>query len=105
MLMLHWAFAGLAVALAGCAAAGGWTRPGADAAATAAAYDDCRAGAMEFVSPEAGIDQDILASRSSDIQRSSIMRREAHNVQEDTRGRANAIIAACMQSKGFAKGR
>jgi hypothetical protein len=93
---------GLALLLAGCAATGGWSKTGADSAASAAQYEDCRAAAATAVKPSADIDQDILATRGNDVQRAGGVRAEAQNMQEHTRDRAAAIVAACMKAKGFA---
>jgi hypothetical protein len=93
---------GLAVLLAGCAAAGGWSKTGADSAAAARDYQDCRDLAESAVKTDADIDQDIRATRGSDYQRSAGVRAETQAMQEHTKGRAQAIIAACMRAKGFA---
>jgi hypothetical protein len=95
----------LALLLAGCAAAGGWSKPGADAAAASHEYEDCRAVAETAVKTDADIDQDILATRQSDRQRAAGVRAETQAMQEHTGGRANAIIADCMRAKGFAEPR
>lgn len=95
----------LAVALlvAGCAAAGGWTKPGADAAATARDIDACGALAAEAVGPEIGINQDILATRQTDWQRAPIGHIESEALREQTRRRATAIVDSCMRAKGFSR--
>ena len=95
----------IALLLAGCAAAGGWTKPGADAAATADAYQDCREMAASAVKTDADIDQDILATRQSDRQRSAGVRVETQVMEEHTRDRAAAIVASCMRAKGFVAAR
>lgn len=89
--------------LAGCAAAGNWTKPGADAAATARDYQDCRAIAMTAVKTDADIDQDILATRHNDWQRAGAVRIATQRMHDETRERAAAIVDACMRAKGFAK--
>ena len=96
------AWFGSALLLAGCAAAGGWSKTGADAAASASEYEDCRAAAGAAVKKDADIDQDILATRGNDVQRAGGVRAETQTMQEHTRDRAAAIIAACMKAKGFA---
>jgi hypothetical protein len=95
----------LAFVLGGCSASGNWTQAGADATATARDYAECRALAGTAVNTEANIDQDILATRHDDRQRTSIVRIEAQNIRDETRDRAAAITASCMQAKGFAKPR
>jgi len=96
---------GLVLLLAGCAAAGNWTKPGADAAATARDYEDCRDLAATAVKTDADIDQDISATRGSDWQRAGVGRAETRTMQDHTRDRAAAIIDSCMRAKGFAKPR
>jgi hypothetical protein len=96
---------GVALLLAGCAAAGGWSKPGANAANAAREYEDCRTLADSAVQTDAEIDQDILATRLGDRQRASGVRAETQTMQEHTGGRANAIVAACMRAKGFAEPR
>ena len=93
---------GLAVLLAGCAGAGGWSKTGADAAATGREYQDCRDLAESAVKTDADIDQDIRATRGKDFQRAAGVRAETQAMQEHTKGRANAILGACMRAKGYA---
>jgi len=91
--------------LAGCAAAGSWTKAGTDAAAAAREYRDCRALAATAVKTDADIDQDILATRRNDWQRASRFRLQTETMREHTSDRAAAIVAACMRAKGFAEPR
>ena len=92
----------VAVLLGGCGSgAAGWTKPGADEAATAQAYRSCRSLAQERVGPEIGINQDILATRGTDWQRSQIGNLQARTMTEMTRDRAAAIVASCMNAYGF----
>jgi hypothetical protein len=92
-----------AVLLAGCSATGDWTKAGADEATIAREYQDCRGLATSAVATEADIDQDILATRQSDWQRTSVVRVETETSHDRTRDRAAKIIASCMRAKGFAK--
>jgi hypothetical protein len=94
---------GVMLLLGGCAATGDWTKTGADPAATARDYEDCRDLAAAAVRTDANIDQDILAARSGDVQRTSIARVGTRAMQEHTGDRAGAIVASCMQAKGYAK--
>ena len=94
---------GFALLIAGCAATGSWTKAGADAAAAARDYQDCRALAETAVETQAAIDQDILATRRSDWQRSGAVRADTQSMQEGTRDRAAAIVDRCMRAKGFVK--
>ncbi len=92
----------LALLLAGCAAAGGgWSKPGADAAAVGSALADCHAVAATAVKTDADIDQDILATRHNDWQRAGVVRLQTQTMHEQTRDRGAAIVAACMRARGF----
>lgn len=93
----------LALVLGGCAGAGGWTKTGADDAATLRDYQDCRSMAAGAVKTDADIDQDILATRHDDRQRASVFRLQGEAMREHTTDRAAAIVDACMRAKGFAK--
>ena len=95
----------LLLALTGCAAGEDWARPGADAAATSRAYADCRALAGTAVRTDAAIDQDIAASRGTDIQRADSVRTQTRQMAETTQARSDAIVASCMESKGFTRAR
>jgi hypothetical protein len=96
--------AALVLMLSGCAAAGGWNKPGVDPGAVAAAYADCRAMAAAAVRPEIATDEDILATRGADWQRAHIGHVEAEALHQETQGRAAAIVDSCMRTKGFARG-
>ena len=95
----------LALVLGGCAGAGGWTRVGADDAATLRDYQDCRSMAAAAVKTDADIDQDILATRHDDRQRASVFRLQGEAMRQHTTDRAAAIVDTCMKAKGFAKPR
>ena len=93
--------------LAGCGgvAGGGWTRPGADQAATASAYRDCQALTGTATKTDSDIDQDIAATRSSDLQHASVVRQQSQDIRDDNAERADAILSSCMQAKGFTRGK
>jgi len=92
-------------ALSGCGGGGGgdWVKPGADSAATAREYRDCRDLAETATSKDAEIDQDIAATRGADLQHSMIVQAGAAHMRETTRRSAESIIAACMRQKGFSQ--
>lgn len=101
MTRVAWALAAAAL-LGGCASgAAEWTKPGADEAAVAQAYRSCRELADARVGPEIGINQDILATRSTDWRRSQVGNLEARTMTEMTRDRGASIIASCMSAYGF----
>jgi hypothetical protein len=89
--------------LAGCGggATGGWTKAGADDAAVASAYRDCLDVTTTATKTDLDIDQDIAASRAADLHHSALLRAQAEQTRDDNRDRADAIVASCMQIKGF----
>ena len=95
------AFAAVLLLLAGCAGGGGWTKPGADDAETGKAYQECAALTDTATKTDIDIDQDISASRGSDLQHSSILREQTRQTLDDNHDRADAILTSCMQAKGF----
>ena len=95
----------LLLVLAGCAAPGNWTKPGADNAAAAREYQDCREIAEQAVRSDAEIDQDILATRQNDWQRSDVVRAQTQAMHAMTGDRSARIVASCMRQKGFAPGK
>jgi len=90
--------------LTGCAGGGEWQKPGIDSAATARARRDCKAAAASAVRSDIQINEDITATRRGDWQRAGHVRLEEEGMRDATLRRADAIIARCMASKGFARG-
>jgi len=91
------------LAVPGCGGSGsGWTRPGSDNADAERAYQDCLDMAGTAVKTDIDIDQDIAASRSSDLQRSDLLRMQSRETHQQSTDRGAAVIAACMNAKGFA---
>lgn len=82
---------------------GGWVKPGADESTAAAAYRDCLALSDTAARTDTDIDQDIAASRASDLQHSSVMQQGVQSMREQSGDRAAAILASCMQAKGFTR--
>jgi hypothetical protein len=87
--------------LAGCHTTPAWTKTGADAAETAEEYQDCRDLAEAAVKTDVDIDQDISASRRTDLQRSGVVRTGNQSMQDTTHERAGSIVDSCMKAKGF----
>jgi hypothetical protein len=96
------AMAVLAV-LAGCGGGGGWAKAGADEAAAASEYQDCRALAGTAVKTDADIDQDILATRGDEWRRGGVGQLQTRTMRDHTRDRGAAIVESCMRAKGFAR--
>jgi hypothetical protein len=83
------------------ASASAWTRPGADAATVESAYDDCLNVANSATQNDFNIDQDIAASRGSDLQHSEFAGTSLRGAQQTSRDRDQAILSSCMETKGF----
>lgn len=97
-LLMRRSWIAVALLLAGCAA---WSKPGGDAAASDAAYRECRAVADGAVKTDTDIDQDISATRHADWQRDQLGRIAGEAMREPTRERAGRIVDSCMRAKGF----
>jgi uncharacterized protein YjbI with pentapeptide repeats len=85
----------------GGASASAWTGRGADAATVESAYDECLSAADSATRTDVDIDQDIAASRGSDIQHSDFAGAQLREAQRTDRDRTQAILASCMERKGF----
>jgi hypothetical protein len=83
------------------ATASAWTKPGADSAIVEAAYDDCLAATETASRTDFAIDQDIAASRSSDLQHSEFAQNRMQQTEDTDRDRAQAVLSSCMTAKGF----
>jgi uncharacterized protein YjbI with pentapeptide repeats len=86
---------------AAAASASAWTRPGADAATVESAYDDCLNVANSATQKDFDIDQDIAASRGSDLQHSEFAGASLRDAQQTSRDRDQAVLSSCMETKGF----
>ena len=91
---------------AAAADASGWTKPGGDAAGVERAgveraFDDCLALASTATETDFDIDQDIAASRGSDLQRTDFAGAPLRDAQQSNRDRARTIVSSCMTGKGF----
>jgi uncharacterized protein YjbI with pentapeptide repeats len=87
------------------ASAGAWTRPGVDAASVQSAYGECLDLANTATGTDNDIDQDIAASRGSDIQHSDFAGAQQREAQQTSRDRTQAILSSCMEKKGFTPSR
>jgi len=92
----------LVLGLAGC---GGreamWQRPGTSDSLRSKDYAYCRSEAKDLSGPALGIDQDIIASRTGDWQRSG---QYASRSEQTTGNDANVFadaLAQCMTDKGY----
>jgi uncharacterized protein YjbI with pentapeptide repeats len=83
------------------ASASTWTRPGVDAATVESAYDDCLNVANSATQKDFDIDQDIAASRGSDLQHSEFAGASLRDAQQTSRDRDQTVLSSCMETKGF----
>jgi hypothetical protein len=82
-----------------------WTRPGVAAATVEGAYNECLAATDTATRSDFDIDQDIAASRSSDLQHSDFARTQMNQARDTSRNRAQAVLSSCMEAKGFSPAR
>ena len=83
------------------ASASAWTKPGVDAATVEGTYRDCLEIANTATDKDFNIDQDITASRGSDLQHSAFAGVGQRETQQSNRDRAQTILSSCMNGKGF----
>jgi uncharacterized protein YjbI with pentapeptide repeats len=86
---------------ASAASASAWSGSGVAPADVASAYDECNAAASAATGTDNDIDQDIAASRGSDIQHSDFAGAQLRAAQQTSRDRTQAILSSCMEKKGF----
>jgi hypothetical protein len=84
------------------ASAGAWAKPGADVASVESAYNGCLEIANTATDKDFNIDQDIAATRGSDLQHSAFAGAPLRDAQQNDRDRAQTILSSCMTGKGFA---
>jgi hypothetical protein len=100
------AFAVLSLVLAGTlvGCAGGetnWTKQGVARNVVSDDYEDCRQEARASSQRDAGIDADILASRSTDWSRAGTLPLQQDQMAASTKSQGQRVIAACMFAKGY----
>jgi hypothetical protein len=93
----------LCLLLAGCGggAASNWAKAGNDAGATAGDYRDCLEMAGTAEKTDIDIDQDIAATRASDIHHARVVRVQAQEARQTDNDRGATIVDKCMQAKGY----
>jgi hypothetical protein len=91
----------LVLVLAGCAGSGGWEKEGASPDTATRDLSQCRSEASRAVARDAAIDQDILASRGQDLQRSGMLTLRRDTMQNSNAGRYQEILDRCMIGRGY----
>jgi hypothetical protein len=95
---------GLALVLVGCAGSGDWARQGSTSQQTAAELSDCLSQAREATERDTNIMTDILATRSSDWNRTGVMSTQMSEFSAENHNQTADIVKRCMLAKGFAPG-
>jgi len=88
--------------IAACSARPQWVKPGVNADAVRDDLAECNALADTAVSRDASIDNDILATRGGDWQRTGTLGTKKMTFAMQDHGRARDIIQSCMAAKGYA---
>ncbi len=92
----------LAVLLAACSSKPQWAKPGANTDTVSDDLSECRALAKAATAQDTNIDNDILASRGGDWQRTGTLGAKKATFAMQDKGHARDIIASCMSAKGYA---
>jgi hypothetical protein len=92
----------LGLSLAACAGEGAWTKDGTSREQAARDYAECRSLAQSAMQRDTDIDQDIMATRGGDWQRTGVM--TAHRATYAARNESQSadIVTRCMVGKGYA---
>ncbi len=91
----------VALALSACQGADNWAKPGASRETMRSDLSECQAEARAATAQDTNIDNDIMATRSQDWQRSGTLgaKRSAFNMQDQQH--ASDVVARCMGAKGY----
>ena len=95
---------GCALALLGCAGGPEWSKEGVSQQATAEALAECKSIAREATQRDTNIMTDIMATRSSDWQRSGVLATHVQTFSIEDSNRSGDIVERCMIGKGFVPG-
>ena len=93
----------LALAPAACfqATSGQWAKEGVDSAVVAHDQAVCQREARQLAGAEAHIDQDIIASRGEDWQRTGSYAGNVAQMNESNAARERAMVDRCMRAQGY----
>ena len=86
--------------LAGCAV-DAWEKEGVAETQREQDLAECRREAARAVDRDVAIDKDILASRTQDWSRSGTLDQRRQTMRDQTRGRAEDVVALCMRGRGY----
>ena len=88
--------------LAGCTGGGeGWTKPSLDVTQRAADFAECKQDTRVETQREYSIDQDINASRGTDLRNRGTFSQLSQNIDTSAQDQTTALFASCMLGKGY----
>ena len=93
-----------ALALLGCSGGVDWSQDGVSQPQTAHALADCQSDASQATRRDTDINNDIMASRGQDWQRSDMMGMKMDIFAAENSNETTDIVNRCMISKGFVPG-
>jgi len=102
--MRSWLHVAWPVALAACAGAAGWSKPGVPPAQVARDYAECRHAAELALRRDSNIDTDILATRGQDWARLGVLQSKREDYADSNSARSGDIVERCMIGKGYTAG-
>ncbi len=88
--------------LAGCIGGGeGWTKPSLDVTQRASDFAECRQDTRQATQREYSIEQDINASRGTDLRNRGTFSQLSQNIDTSARDQSTALLDSCMLGKGY----
>ena len=91
----------LAGLLSACSSNPQWAKPGASKDMVREDFDECSDAASAATRQDTAIDQDILASRGADWQRTNTLQAKKSTMAIQDKGHVRDLIASCMGAKGY----
>ena len=88
--------------LAGCIGGGeGWTKPSLDVSQRSADFAECKQDTRQATQREYSIEQDINASRGTDMRNRGTFGQLSQNLDTSPRDQSTALLESCMLGKGY----
>ena len=91
----------LLLALSACSGGSQWNKPGADPQIVRADLRDCESEARALTRQDENIDNDIMATRGQDWQRTGTLGAKRETLALQNQGRSGNIVEQCMRAKGY----
>lgn len=88
--------------LAGCIGGGeGWTKPSLDVAQRSVDFAECKQDTRQATQREYSIEQDINASRGTDMRNRGTFGQLSQNLDSSAGDQSTALLESCMLGKGY----